>query len=236
MRTWLVDDVMTTGVATVTADTPYREIADTLVARRVSAVPVLDAEGRVVGVVSATDLMYKVEYGGAEEGHHHHLLAGPRQRQARTKARGGVARQLMSTPAVTIGAGASLSVAARLMDTESVKRLPVTDSDGRLVGVVARSDLLRVYLRPDAEIERDVAEEVLRRTLWVEPDTIRVRSRNGVVTLTGRVDRFSTQQLAVKLTSAVPGVVEVVDRLGFDFDDRRVAAPPVYAAGPFGHP
>jgi osmotically-inducible protein OsmY len=107
------------------------------------------------------------------------------------------------------------------MDDEQVKRLPVTDELGRLVGIVSRGDLLRVYLRPDTAVESDVVEEVLRRTLWVEVGAVKVRVHDGVVTLSGRTDRRSTAQLAVKLTQAVPGVVDVVDRLGFDFDDRQ---------------
>jgi CBS domain-containing protein len=227
-----VDDVMTTDVVTVTADTPYREIVDTLAGRRVSAAPVVDENHRVVGLVSEADLLHKIEYVG--EDHERRVFAGKRRRAAQAKAHGAAAQDLMSAPAVTIAPDASLTAAAKLMDDERVKRLPVTDQLGHLRGIVSRADLLRVYLRPDADIVRDVLEEVLRRTLWVEPGTVEVQVRDGVVTLTGRTDRRSTAQLAVALTRTVPGVVDVTDRLEFEFDDRELTR----AGGtyPFGMP
>lgn len=234
MRTWRVDDVMTTDVVTVSADTPYREIVDTLAGRRVSAAPVADEHHRVVGVVSEADLLHKIEYVG--ETHERRVFAGKRRREAQAKAQGAVARDLMSAPAVTIAPDASLTAAAKLMDDERVKRLPVTDQQGRLRGIVSRGDLLRVFLRPDAEIARDVQDEVLRRTLWVEPRTVEVQVRDGVVTLTGRTDRRSTAELAVALTRTVPGVVDVTDRLDFEFDDRKLARVGETDAYPLGTP
>ena len=220
MRTWHVDDVMTTDVVTVREDIPYREIVDTLTGRRVSAVPVVDEFRYVVGVVSEADLLHKIELVGAEP--ERRVFAGRQRREAQAKAHGLLARDLMSTPPVTVLPRATLAGAARLMDQERVKRLPVVDDLGRLCGIVSRGDLLRVYLRPDAEIRRDVVEEVLGRTLWVEPGRVEVTVTGGVVTLQGRTDRLSTAQLATKLTANVPGVVEVVDGLGYEFDDRKL--------------
>ncbi len=227
MRTWRVQDVMTTDVVTVGVDTGYKEIVDVLTDRHISAAPVVDDEGRVVGVVSEADLLHKIEYLGDDD--ERRVFISRRRRQARAKAHGPVARDLMSTPAVTVRPDTPLVEAARRMDDERVKRLPVVDDRGRLVGIVSRSDLLRVYLRPDREIAREVVDEVLGRTLWVEPSRVQVSVRGGVVTLEGRTDRRSTAELAVALTRGVPGVVEVVDRLGYDHDDRELAA-----AGPFG--
>jgi CBS domain-containing protein len=232
MRTWHVDDVMTTDVVTVREDTPYREIVDTLTGRRVSAVPVVDEFRYVVGVVSEADLLHKIELAGAAP--ERRIFAGRRRREAKAKAEGLLARDLMSAPAVTVLPRTTLTGAAKVMDEERVKRLPVTDDLGRLCGIVSRADLLRVYLRPDADIERDVVEEVLGHSLWVEPGMVDVIVADGVVTLTGRTERFSTAQLAVKLTGNVPGVVEVVDRLGYDFDDRKLAE--AHYHGPYGAP
>jgi CBS-domain-containing membrane protein len=162
------------------------------------------------------------------------VFAGRRRREAQEKAHGLLARDVMSAPAVTVLPRTTLTGAAKLMDDERVKRLPVTDDLGRLCGIVSRGDLLRVYLRPDVEIQRDVVDEVLGHTLWVEPGMVDVIVRDGVVTLTGRTDRLSTAQLAVKLTGNVPGVVEVIDRLGYDFDDRKLADARYY--GPYGMP
>jgi CBS-domain-containing membrane protein len=234
MRTWQVDDVMTTDVVTVRPDTPYREIVDTLANHRVSAAPVVDEDQRVLGVVSEADLLHRIELVGEE--HERRVYASRRRRDARAKAHGGTARELMSAPAITVSSGSSITAAAKIMDAERVKRVPVTGPDGGLRGIVSRSDLLRVYLRPDSEIEDDVVEEVLRRTLWVEPGMVRVRVEQGVVTLSGRTDRHSTKQLALQLTRAVSGVVSVVDELGFEFDDREIAKARHYGPNPFGAP
>jgi CBS-domain-containing membrane protein len=234
MRTWLVKDVMTVDVATVRETTPYRDIANTLALRRVSALPVIDKERRVIGVVSEADLLHKIEHIG--EASKRLLLVGRRRRRTEQKAHGMLARELMTAPAITVAPGTTLTGAARLMEELNVKRLPVVDVRGRLVGIVARGDLLRVYLRPDPVVEREVTGEVLGHILMVEPGRVTVSVHKGVVTLTGRTDRLSTARLAVKLTAAVPGVVEVIDRLGFDFDDRKLAEANRFAPNPLGAP
>jgi len=221
MKTWYVSDVMTTDVAMVDEDTPYRQIVDVLAARRVSAVPVVDSFSRVIGVVSEADLMQRLEFTGA--GRARRLFESRRRRAARAKAQGKRARDLMTAPAVTTTPQATLAAAARLMDDEKVKRLPVTDELGRLVGIVTRSDLLRVFQRPDPHIRSDVTEDVLRRALWLDPATVSVEVDNGTVTLDGRVETKSLAGLAVRLTAAVPGVVDVVDKLRYDYDDTVLA-------------
>jgi len=225
---------MTVDVVTVREDTPYRDIVDTLHEHRVSAAPVVDAGGQVVGVVSEADLLHKIEHVGEE--HERRIFVSRRYKEAQAKAHGVTARDLMSAPAVTIAPDTPLIAAAKRLDEAKVKRLPVVDERGRLVGIVARGDLLRVYLRPDREIAEEVREEVLRRTLWVEPGQIEVEVRDGVVTLSGRADRHSTAQLAVKFTQLVAGVVDVVDRLEFEFDDRKLADASPYAPTPWGLP
>jgi CBS domain-containing protein len=221
MKTWYVSDVMTTDVAMVDEDTPYRQIVDVLAARRVSAVPVVDSFSRVIGVVSEADLMQRLEYAGA--GRVRRLFESRRRRAARAKAHGKRARDLMTAPAVTTTPQATLAAAARLMDDENVKRLPVTDELGRLVGIVTRGDLLRVFQRPDDQIRSEVTEDVLRRGLWLDPAAVAVKVDHGTVTLDGRVETKSLAGLAVRLTAAVPGVVDVVDRLRYDYDDTALA-------------
>ncbi|MCX4472888.1 inosine 5'-monophosphate dehydrogenase [Micromonospora sp. MW-13] len=217
MRTWQVRDVMTTDVAAVREGTAYREIVDVLTGRRVTATPVLDDARRVLGVVSEADLLHKVELLG--QPHERRVFPGRRHREARVKAGATLAGDLMTAPAVTVAPDASLVEAARLMTDRRVKRLPVVDDLGRLVGIVTRGDLLRVHLRPDADIRRDVVCEVLRRVLAVPDGAVDVTVHDGVVTLTGQLDRRSTVHLALRLTAQVSGVVEVVDALGFAVDD-----------------
>ncbi len=223
MKTWRVSDVMTTGVLSVGADTPYRQIVDTLVAHRISAVPVVDAFDRVLGVVSESDLLHKIEF--SDDGRRERrVFEGRRRRSARTKAAGEVASELMSEPAVTAMPETPMAVAARRMHDERVTRLPVVNDLGRLVGIVTRGDLLRVYLRSDSEIRRDVVHEVLHKVLAVEPGTVRVEVRDGVVTIEGRVERRSAAVLATRVCHAIAGVVDVVDRLHYQDDDTEVSA------------
>ncbi|MCZ7429788.1 CBS domain-containing protein [Micromonospora sp. WMMA1949] len=221
MRTWQVQDVMTRNVASVREGTAYREIVDVLADRHVTAAPVVDETRRVLGVVSEADLMYKVEFLGRprERG----ILPDRHRREARAKAGATLAADLMTAPPVTITPDATIVEAARLMDARGVKRLPVVDDLGRLVGIVTRGDLLKVHLRPDAGIRRDVVEEVLWRSLGVRDGVVDVTVDRGVVTLTGQVERRSTVQLAVRLTRQVSGVVEVVDALGYAIDDAPMA-------------
>ncbi|MGB2567286.1 CBS domain-containing protein [Micromonospora citrea] len=225
MRTWQVGDVMTRDVATVSEETPYRQIVDTLIRRGISAVPVVDGFRRVLGVVSEADLLHKVERAGNPD--ERRVFESRRRRTAREKADALVAKELMTAPAVTTFPGSTLPAAARLMDREAVKRLPVLDDLGRLVGIVTRSDLLRVHLRTDAEIREDVVQEVLRRVLAVRDGLVTVQVRGGEVTLDGRLDRRSATDLAVRLAGQVSGVVRVVDRIGYDVDDTiLVELPP----------
>ncbi|HEX6074045.1 MAG TPA: CBS domain-containing protein [Micromonosporaceae bacterium] len=211
-----VRDVMTWDVVTVCTGTPYREIVDLMTERKVSALPVLDVSGAVVGVVSEADLLHKLEF---------RVQHGPaprfsvRHRAGRVKATGTVAADLMSAPPVTISPDASVATAARVMDAESVKRLPVLNDNGDLVGIVSRRDLLRVFLRSDEELREEVTTQVVRRVLWASPADVQVRVASGVVTLTGTVERRGLISLAEQLTRAVDGVVDVVCHLDYDLED-----------------
>jgi CBS domain-containing protein len=224
MTHWKVRDVMTTDVASVGMEASYKEIVDLLAERRISAVPVVGAAGRVVGVVSEADLLHKVELEGERD--HLGLFDTRRRREALEKAAADDAGQLMSSPPVTVSPRTSLVAAAKLMEHKRVKRLPVVDENGRLVGVVSRGDLLRVFLRPDLAIREEVVERVLRRALWTGPPEVEVEVREGVVTLVGELERRSLIPIALRLTSTVDGVVDVVDRLTYQYDDtddlRRV--------------
>ncbi|MFF0656332.1 CBS domain-containing protein [Micromonospora tulbaghiae] len=220
MRTWQVADVMTRDVATVTEETPYREVVDVLVRQRISGVPVVDSFRRVLGVISEADLLHKVERSGHPD--ERRVFEGRRRRTAREKAGALVARDLMTAPAVTTHERASLAATARLMEHEAVKRLPVLDDLGRLAGIVTRGDLLRVHLRTDAEIREEVVHEVLRRVLSVRDGLVTVQVRGGEVTMDGRLDRRSAVELAGRLAAQVAGVVAVHNAIGYDVDDTTL--------------
>lgn len=229
MRQWLVQDVMTRDVLVVTAGTSYREIVDSLVRGQVSAAPVVDEERRVIGVVSEADVLHRVEFIGDE--HQRRTFERPSRRSAREKAHAAVAADLMSAPAITVGPDTPVVAAARRIETARVKRLPVVDADGRLVGIVSRRDLLRMHLRPDPEIREDIVENVLRRALWIDPVCVEVDVIDGRVAVGGRLERKSTAGLVVRLIADVPGVVTVIDRLAWEYDDSELLRARGYAFG-----
>ncbi|WP_433088851.1 CBS domain-containing protein [Dactylosporangium sp. CA-052675] len=211
---------MTRSVVTVSPDLGYKQIADLLVDMGVSAVPVVGDDRTVIGVVSEADLLHKVECNGADV--HAGLFERRRSRRARQKAAGETARELMTSPAVTVPDGVPLTSAAQLMERHDVKRLPVLGADGGLVGIVARRDLLRRYLRTDDEIRADVIDGVLLGVLWLDPVEVDVTVADGHVTLSGSVDRRSTAQIAARLTRALDGVVGVTEDMRWGFDDTTL--------------
>ena len=220
MRHLTVSTLMTVDPVTVREDTPFHDIASALADRRISAVPVVDADHRVLGVVSEADLLPKLEFAeDAEEGAGFFEPRG--HRLARRKATGLVARDLMTSPAVTVPASSTIVAAARLLESSAVKRLPVVDDLGRLVGIVTRTDLLKIYLRADAELRDEIVNEVLRRVLWIAPSEVRVHVHGGIVTLDGEVEQRSLVELMVHLVHAVDGVVDVRDDgVAWRTDDR----------------
>lgn len=211
-----VREVMTADVACASQDTPFKEAAELMAERHVSALPVLDAEGRVIGVVSESDLLRKQEY---QDDPRAPRLGWRWRRELRPKATADTVGGAMSSPPVTISPETGVVEAARVIDRNHVKRLPVTGPDGRLVGIVSRADLLRVFLRSDAEIAAQVRGEVFGETLRTNLSLVRVDVSEGVVTLGGEVEKKSMVDLAVRLTRAVDGVVDVVNRLEFAIDD-----------------
>lgn len=216
-----VSDVMTRTVVSVNAFTPFKDIVRRMQEFRVSAVPVIDEDRRVLGLVSEGDLILKED---PELEGEPHLFEGVHRRHDRSKAAGLVASEVMSVPVITVGPEATLGEAARLMHRRAVKRLPVVDPDtGGILGIVSRTDLLKVFLRADAEIAREIREDVIRRTLWIDPDTIRVVVNDGVVTIDGQVERRSLIPVLERLVLSTEGVVAFEHHLGYLTDDT---APP----------
>ncbi|MCF2533823.1 CBS domain-containing protein [Yinghuangia soli] len=218
-----VDALMTTEVVTVHTDTPFKEIVRVLGEHRVSAVPVLDQDKIVVGVVSEADLLRKEadSEGPARLPISVHTRRGARA--ARSKAEGESAGDLMSAPAVTIERTATVGQAARAMEQHGVKRLPVTDR-GQLCGIVSRCDLLRVFLRADDAIREEIVDDVVRRDLWVDPATITVRVSDGVVHLEGELENKTLTRILARMCRGVDGVVQVHDHLTYTIDDTKLSA------------
>jgi CBS domain-containing protein len=205
---WRVIDVMTTEVVTVDMATPFKQVARIMAEEKVNAVPVLTKDRRVVGMVSEDDLLRKEARGFSLLG-----LGLPRlTRRQRRQAEACTAKELMSSPPITVHPYSPVGAAARLMNGHHIRRVPVVDSAGELVGIVSRRDLLSVFLRPDAEIAAEV-RATLTQVLLEESAGVEVGVRDGVVTLSGSLARTDLIQVAQRLASQVDGVVSVLSRL-----------------------
>ncbi|MFM9648882.1 CBS domain-containing protein [Streptomyces galilaeus] len=206
----LVRDVMRVPAVSVPGDMPFLDVARTLSREHLSAVPVVDAEDHVVGVVSESDLLAKAAVMAAP--HRPGPIGRLREHHLYEKSRGETAATLMTYPAVTVHPGELVTDAAWTAARSRLKRLPVTDHHGRLVGAVSRIDLLRSLIRDDAEIREDIESRILRREFLLDVGSIEVTVDNGVVTVAGRLDKT----LVPKLLEAIretDDVVKVVDDL-----------------------
>ncbi|MGW3938796.1 CBS domain-containing protein [Streptomyces phaeochromogenes] len=207
-----VRDVMSVPATSVTGDTPFLDVAHTLAHEQVSAVPVVDTDDHVIGVVSESDLLAKAAV--MAKPHRHGALGRLRQHHLYEKSRGETAATLMTFPPVTVRPGDLVTDAAWTAAHGRLKRLPVTDGQGRLVGVVSRVDLLRALIRDDAEIRAEV-ESVIRHQFLLDPAAFDVTVEHGVVALAGRGDAATVPKL-LEAVRGIEDVVGVVDRLGVD--------------------
>jgi CBS domain-containing protein len=217
----VVGDVMTRSVVAVSRDAPFKEIVEAIDRWKITAVPVLEADGRVIGVVSEADLLAKQEFAGR----------APSRREDLLKVSGGTAEEVMTAPAITVHPDATIAEAARVLALRRVKRLPVVDAEGVLTGIVSRGDLLKVYLRADAEIAEDIRYELATHLFPDEPRTIEVSVDAGVVTLAGTVRNTALIPIAARLAHAVEGVVNVEITLS-GHPGTHLGAGPTSAAKP----
>jgi CBS-domain-containing membrane protein len=211
-----VKDVMTSEVICARPSTPYKQLVRLLTSRHVSGVPVVDAERRVVGVVSEADLFLK--HAQPTGTFHRFPPASSRRRLEHRKAHGGIAVELMSWPVIAIGPQAEVAEAARRLHSHRIRRMPVIDPTGQLVGIVSHADLLKVFLRPDNDIRRDVLDQVIFGGLVPAPERVQVRVRDGVVLLEGACQRRSLIPVLGRAAAGVEGVVRVENRLGSHLD------------------
>jgi len=206
-----VKDVMSTHVVAVTQSATFKQMAARLREQRVSAFPVLDDENKVIGVVSEADLLTKEaldsELPSAFRGMVHH--------REHAKAAALTAADLMTKPAVTIGPDEPVADAARLMYSRRVKRLPVTDEDGKLIGIVSRTDVLSVYSRPDADIRNEITRDLILNTYLCEPARFTVTVKDGIVTIEGAPETTAVGRDIIAAARHVEGVVAVRDRLTY---------------------
>lgn len=198
MRNRSVADLMTPTAVAVQPGTSFKEIARLLDEYGITAVPVVDEDNRPVGVVSEADLLRR-----------HTAKGGP-----------STAGAMMSSPVVVARPSWTAIEAARLMERHRVKRLPVVDAGGQLIGVLSRSDLLQLFLRRDRAIQEEILEDVVMRILRISPAALHIDVEEGRVTLSGTLERKSMAPVFVRLCESVDGVVEVVDRLSYEDEDE----------------
>ncbi|MET8765688.1 CBS domain-containing protein [Streptomyces sp. NPDC004658] len=202
---YIVSDVMSHTVAAVGRRAAFKEIVRLMQDWQVSALPVLEGEGRVVGVVSEADLLPKEEFRDSDLDR----AAQLRHLTDLAKAGGLTAEDLMTCPALTVHANATLSQAARTMAHARVKRLPVVDDTGMLQGIVSRADLLKIFLRPDEEIAVEVRKQVVADLFPAPVSDVRIEVRNGVVKVIGHARDTALVPVAARLVRGVEGVVDV---------------------------
>jgi CBS domain-containing protein len=212
-RTAAIAEVMVREVVTAALDTPVKDVVELLVTHSISAVPVVNRGGAVLGVVSEADLLCRREHED-QDGSTAPWYAGARTRDHYHRAAGLTAAEVMTAPARTIGPDATLPDAARVLAGAGVRRLFVV-ADGRLVGVVARRDLLRGLLRDDSDIRAEIDRDIFDHVLHANPAAVRTTVEHGVVTLTGRVQYEADKRTAARLVHTVTGVLDVRNRLDY---------------------
>jgi CBS domain-containing protein len=218
-----VKDVMTDQVVAVRRDAPFKEMAARLRQYRVSAFPVIDENRRVVGVVSEADLLAKEALAGDQAGIPAAVTAILHHKDYK-KSEGITAGDLMTHPAVTVGPEDTVEHAARLMYTLQVKRLPVVDAGGCLVGIVSRADLLAIFNRTDEEIHAEIVNEIILREFLIDPAVFTVAVSDGVVTIQGNPETADLGRNLVTRIRHVQGVVAVRDELAYPPAERSLPA------------
>lgn len=211
---YTVKDVMSTHVIAARKDASFKEMAEKLHEHRVSAFPVVDKDGRVIGVVSEADLLTKEALDGGNAGMPG-MISGIVQSQEEERAARLTAGDLMTHPAVTVEPDDTVEHAARLMYARRVKRLPVTDTAGRLAGIISRADVLAVYSRPNEDIRKEICDELIPNGFLADSMGFTATVQDGIVTLEGKPETELLGRHIVSHVRHVQGVVAVRDRLTY---------------------
>jgi CBS domain-containing protein len=214
-----VRDLMTTEPITTTPDAPLKEAARMMVEHGVSGLPVLK-DGRLVGMVTEGDFLR--QEANRDQPYRLSLLEALFGDGTGSPPAVETVGEVMSEPVITITPDATISEAARLMAHRRVKRLPVVDDDGNVIGVISRADVVNAFTKPDEVIEDEVREDIIRRLLFLDPSSVTVSVEEGVVTLGGELENRTEAHLLEELTRRIAGVVRVVSHLTFQVDDERI--------------
>ena len=213
-----VIDVMTTDVITVTPEAPLKEAARQMINAGVSGLPVVDAGGRVVGIITEADFV-EAEADRSWGRERRRLLDAvfgeKRAREAQT------VEDAMSRNPLVVDPDSNITEAARKMTDHNVKRLPVVSPDGTLAGIISRADIMMAFARPDATIAVEVEEDVIGRVLMLDAADIDVDVTDGIVRLSGEVPNRSDARLLEELTGRLEGVTRVEADLTWAADDTK---------------
>jgi CBS domain-containing protein len=215
-----VSELMTEQVLTIGPEAPIKDVAKILVEHGISGLPVCNIEGRVLGVISEGDILYKEHdpREGRIGGPLGWIVDGAPDPAGYAKATALTAEKAMTSPAVTIAPFESVAQAARIMCERHVNRLPVVKGD-QLVGIVTRADLVRAFTRSDAELQREIEKDIFERVMWIDAGRVEVTVQDGRAALSGRLDTRSDVDLLNKLVARVAGVVAVESSVTWNIDD-----------------
>jgi CBS domain-containing protein len=220
-------DLMTTEVITIGPEAALKEAARRMIEARVSGLPVTSADGELIGMVTEADFVK--EEASRRSGQRARLLRWL-HRDAPMDAERAVG-DVMTRDVITLTVDDDHADAARLMETERIKRVPVLTAEGTLAGIVSRSDILRAFARPDAAIIQELSDDVIRRVLWIDRKKVDIGCENGNLTLRGQLETRSDAQLLVELARRLDGVVSVQDHLTWEIDNTKLemVSPPLRA-------
>jgi CBS domain-containing protein len=211
---------MVCDLVTVRPDDSLKHAAALLVEHRISGAPVCSPDGRVVGVISEGDILFKEHPPTPQPRGPLAWFVDGNDYESLVKRSARLVGEAMTSPAITIEPDQSVAEAARLMSERAVNRLPVV-RDGALVGILTRADLVRAFVRSDEEIAREIRADVFERALWLPPDSFELEVSRGEVAISGHVERESDAAVVERLARRVPGVVSVSCRLTWPEADGR---------------
>ena len=215
-----VRDIMTTDPVKVTGSTRLKEAARLMVRHRVSGLPVVDDVGKLIGILSEGDFIRREA--GRDRPQGVSLLDAVFGEGELQPVGAECVAEIMTRSVVTITPEATVGEAARVMGRRSVKRLPVVDLEGELIGIVSRADIVGAFTKPDDVIEDEVREDVIRRLLFLDPELVDVSVNDGVVSLAGELENRTEAHLLEELARRIAGVVRVESHLRYKVDDRKL--------------
>ncbi len=220
-----VEQIMTRDVATISSGESLKDAAAVLLERKVSGLPVLDTEGNLVGIITENDILHQ------ENRKHPALTLSSFFKSVEDPAM--TVSDAMTKKVKTIKPTADHSKAARKMETANIKRLPVVDQSGKLVGILSRSDILKVFARDDSEIGSEIRSDVIERILWLDPNGLNVEVSKGLVHLSGSVPTRSDRRILEEMSRRIDGVIEVnAEDVEYEVDDTKRADGPMSGGAP----